>query len=62
MTDGKVLRLNELTELLGVSKSTIYKWINEGHFPSGVLLGPNTRGWLKSEVLSWIESAYKNKS
>jgi predicted DNA-binding transcriptional regulator AlpA len=33
---GKLLRLTELTALLGTSCSTIYKWVAEGSFPAPV--------------------------
>ncbi|WP_274701502.1 helix-turn-helix transcriptional regulator [Vibrio aestuarianus] len=54
MTDIKVLRLNEVTEMLGVSKSTIYNWIKQGEFPPGLLIGPKSRGWLSQDIEHWL--------
>lgn len=36
MRPGMLIRLTEVAELLGVSRSTIYKWVNERTFPPPV--------------------------
>ena len=60
MSDIRVLRLCEVTEMLGVSKSTIYNWIKEGEFPPGLLLGPKTRGWLNQDIENWLFERTEN--
>lgn len=54
----KVIRLNELVEVLGVSKTTIWRWrqSNEG-FPQPVLMGPKLIGWDKEEIESWLNNS-----
>nr|WP_321382874.1 AlpA family transcriptional regulator [uncultured Vibrio sp.] len=59
MSDIRVLRLCEVTEMLGVSKSTIYNWIKDGTFPPGLSLGPKSRGWLSEEVENWVYERLK---
>ena len=54
MSNMKILRLCDITEILGVSKSTIYKWMKEGSFPPGLLLGPKTRGWFAEDIENWL--------
>lgn len=34
-----------LAETLGVSTSTIYRWVREGRFPTGESWGPRTKRW-----------------
>ena len=38
----------------GLARSTLYKYVNQGHFPRQRRLGPGRVGWLASEVLGWI--------
>ena len=35
---------------------TLLRWINTLNFPSGMMLGPNTRAWTDEEIESWLES------
>ena len=49
----RIMRQPEVLEILGVAKTTLWRWINEGIFPPPVKPGgPNsrTKGWLKSDV------------
>lgn len=53
---SKILRLAGVLDATGVKKSTIYKWIREGHFPRPVRLGENSVGWREVEVQAWIDA------
>ncbi|EJL6396513.1 AlpA family transcriptional regulator [Vibrio cidicii] len=55
MDNLRVLRLEEVKEIVGVSKSTIYKWMNEGQFPAKVSLGPRCVGWLNTDIDNWLK-------
>lgn len=52
----KVLRWREVEERIGVSRSTLWRWVRDGRFPPGVRLGPNAVGWVETEVDAWLES------
>lgn len=55
--EGPIMRLIRLDEVLnktGLSRSTIYKYIAEGVFPKSIPLGYQSVGWLESEVNDWI--------
>ena len=58
----RIVRLKELTQLTGLSRSTIYEKLNhnsprfDSTFPKAVPLGPRAVGWLSTEILLWIES------
>lgn len=52
----RIIRWPELVERLGgVSKVTVWRWERDGLFPKRVKIGPNTNGWLQSEVDHYIE-------
>ena len=53
---SKILRRAEVLALIGVSNVTLWRWVKENHFPSQVILGPGSVGWLASDVEAWIES------
>lgn len=52
----RILRRAEVLEITGLSAATIYRWISKEYFPAPVQLGPNSVGWLASEVEEWIKS------
>ncbi|MEE9304119.1 MAG: AlpA family phage regulatory protein [Thiotrichaceae bacterium] len=39
----------------GKSRSTIYRWSRTGIFPKPRKTGPNSIGWLKSEIDEWLK-------
>ena len=50
----RFLRLKEVIELTGLSRSTIYKYIDEGLFPRSVPLGGRAVAWVDQEVQDWV--------
>ena len=55
MTDfSKFLRLPKVTEVTGLSKSTIYARIAEGTFPKQIPLGPRLVVWVETDIQNWI--------
>ena len=51
------VRLDELTSLVGLSKSTIYSLIDEGKFPRQKRLAKRAVGWSVEEVTQWARDA-----
>ena len=51
-----IIRLPTVIRLTGLSRSSIYRKMDDGDFPSSVNLGARAIGWLLSEVLEWIRS------
>ena len=49
----RLIRLAEVTTMLGVGRSTIYKHVAEGKFPAPVKVGYRSVRWKLSEVLAW---------
>ena len=52
----RILRLPQIRELTGLSRSSIYLRIAEGTFPKQVSLGGRAIGWRESEIQKWLES------
>lgn len=50
------LRLKQVVELTGKSKSQIYANGRAGTFPMWILIGPNSTAWRAADVFAWIES------
>ena len=38
------------------SRSTIWRWVRAGIFPKPLRVGPNSIGWLESEIEGWLEA------
>lgn len=50
----KIIRLKDVIDTTGLSRSTIYKYIAEGRFPAPINLGDRCSGWVESEVFDFI--------
>ena len=50
----KILRINEVTNLTGLSKSSIYKQVRQNQFPQSIKLTDRATGWDSREVEKWI--------
>ncbi|EJG0618029.1 AlpA family transcriptional regulator [Vibrio parahaemolyticus] len=51
----KFLRLKDVIEKTGLSKSAIYSKIKEREFPASVPIGSRTVAWLEADVEQWLE-------
>jgi prophage regulatory protein len=52
----KILRLPQVEEATGESRSTIYKRISEGRFPRPVKLGAKSVGWVEDGIAAYNEA------
>ena len=50
----RFLRLPEVLERTGLSRSTIYVRLAAGRFPRPVALGGRAVGWIEAEVDEWV--------
>jgi prophage regulatory protein len=53
----RLIRLNKVMRITGLSRSRIYQYISEDKFPNNVSLGGRSVAWVESEVYRWVESA-----
>ncbi|WP_248768059.1 AlpA family phage regulatory protein [Pseudomonas sp. MWU12-2345] len=57
----KILRLSQVQDRIGLSRSTIYDRINpksrrfDSTFPRPVKLGASAIGWFESGITEWLE-------
>jgi prophage regulatory protein len=49
-----VLRLPQVMEKVGISRSGVYQRVKEGSFPPAVRLGRRSVGWLEGEIDDWL--------
>lgn len=50
-----ILKLPDVIKKTTLSRSSIYSYINQGHFPRPIRLGVKSVGWLDSEIQAWLE-------
>ncbi|TQV74537.1 AlpA family phage regulatory protein [Exilibacterium tricleocarpae] len=54
---GLRMRLKEVMEMTGLSRSTIYLQMSKEKFPKQVkLAGSRSAGWYEDAVVEWVES------
>jgi len=56
MPPNAVIRRQELLNIIGVSRSTLYNWMADGYFPRPMILGKRAVGWSRSVVTEWLSS------
>jgi prophage regulatory protein len=54
MSTPIILRLPQVKQRTGLSRTTIYRSVKAGKFPPPMLLGPRCIGWLESDLNNWI--------
>ena len=47
------IRIRQVTERTGLSRSTIYALAKSGQFPSPIKIGQRASAWLASDVDDW---------
>lgn len=54
----RLLRIREVMQITGLSRSYIYALASQGLFPRSISLVPGgtSRAWLESEVAEWLDA------
>ena len=55
------LNIKEVSELLGISVSTINRLIKRGEFPPKIKISPRRIVFMKNDINEWIKKIEKNK-
>lgn len=50
----RFIRIEEVSEITGLAKATIYRYVNGGMFPRPIPLGGRRVAWLLSELEAWM--------
>ena len=51
---SRLVRINEVMKRVGISKSTIYLYMERGEFPRPVPVGKRSVAWVESEIDEYI--------
>ncbi len=49
-----IIRPNELSKILSISKPTLYRLQNEGKLPPKIEIGRSSVGWLRKDIEEWL--------
>ena len=52
----RLLRRRQVEEITSMSRSSIYRLMQEGEFPRPVKIGPSAVRWRASDLTAWLES------
>jgi prophage regulatory protein len=50
----KILRMRQLVEAVGLSRTSIHRLMSKGLFPKGIRIGINAVGWELADVEFWL--------
>lgn len=50
----RIIRLPEVTRRTSLSRSTVFRLIQQKRFPASIALTARCRGWFESEVEQWL--------
>lgn len=56
----RILKLEEVKKMTGLSRSSIYRFIEEGTFPKQINIGIRATGWISMDIENWIKSKCNN--
>ncbi len=56
---NKILRLPEVKQSTGLSRSTIYLRMANNEFPKSISLGGRAIGWFELDIQNWLEEKRK---
>ncbi|ROO77049.1 helix-turn-helix transcriptional regulator [Vibrio crassostreae] len=57
----RLIRLNEVLVMTGLSRSGMYRSIEKQQFPSQVSIGDRAVAWVESEVQMWIAEKIEDR-
>ena len=55
-TTDRILRLKMVLDRTGLSRSTLYRKVNEGSFPRQIAISARCAGWRESQVNEWMKN------
>lgn len=50
----RILRIHQITEMVGLSRASIYRLMRMSRFPKSITIGIKAVGWLESEIELWL--------
>ena len=56
---NRLLRIAAVLDIIGVSRSALYEWMNTGWFPRPIRVGPRTVRWRSEDIEAWLAECRK---
>jgi prophage regulatory protein len=56
----RFIRIKDVLELVGVSRTTLWRMVRDGAFPRRVAITKSARGHVYEEVEAWMQSRANN--
>ncbi|WP_167517900.1 MULTISPECIES: helix-turn-helix transcriptional regulator [Vibrio] len=58
----RLIRFREVLAMTGLSRSSVYRFIEEQQFPGQVQLGGRAVAWVESEIQEWISQKMESRN
>lgn len=55
-TPDRILRINTVLDLTGLSRSTMYRKMEGGTFPRNIQISTRCAGWRESAINAWLRN------
>ena len=55
MNDKMFVRITDIAPMLSVSRSTVYKWIEDKILPEPFEIAPRVKGYIIKDLQEWLE-------
>jgi prophage regulatory protein len=55
-TPDRILRINAVLNRTGLSRSTLYRKMQNGTFPKNVQISTRCKGWRESAISAWLRN------
>jgi predicted DNA-binding transcriptional regulator AlpA len=57
----RLIRLKEVMDICGLSRTSLYRGIKTEEFPAPVKLSTRSVAWLHDEVIAWVDARVKRR-
>lgn len=57
--DDRFLDIKEVSKMVGLGKTSIYKYMNKGEFPQCFKVGDKATRWSKNAIDQWMDERVK---
>ncbi len=60
--EARLIRLKQVMDNTGLSRSYVYALAQKGQFPKPVKLSERSSAWIESEILTWIDERIQQRN
>ncbi|MBE7567260.1 helix-turn-helix transcriptional regulator [Acidithiobacillus sp. HP-11] len=55
--ENLIVRGKELCKILGISRTTLWRFEKSPDFPEKIQMGPNSVGYFQDDVMEWLKKS-----